>query len=89
VAVVCRLCCRLAAPLVYNYLSLCFESDFDTGSWMTSAYTGERVTTAFSQFYGSLEVSGAEEHDASVQKFWGGFSPFRKWGLDFVIDTLM
>jgi hypothetical protein len=49
---VARLCCKLAPPLAYNFLTLCFESGVETGPWMNSKVTGQPVNTAFSRFYG-------------------------------------
>jgi hypothetical protein len=37
-----RLSCKLAPPLAYNFLTLCFESGLEKGAWMDSAVTGER-----------------------------------------------
>jgi len=51
-----RLSCKLAPPLAYNFLTLCFESGVETGAWMKSALTGEEVKTAFSRFYGSMDI---------------------------------
>ena len=51
-----RLSCKLAPPLAYNFLTLCFESGVETGAWMKSTLTGENVTTAFSRFYGSMDI---------------------------------
>ncbi len=95
-----RLCCKLAPPLAFNFLTLCFESGVQRvrtytiyihtymcwcmhtgthvppspsfhfrarppthpihkthqGSWMRSRLTGADVSSAFSRFYGSMDV---------------------------------
>lgn len=51
-----RLSCKLAPPLAYNFLTLCFESGVEKGIWMQSSLTGEVVMTAFGRFYGSMDI---------------------------------
>lgn len=49
------LCPAVAPPIAFFYLGLLYENNITRGDWMEDE-SGEKLTTAFSDFYGSMKV---------------------------------